>query len=84
MVIVANIAFGRTIKQSPQKIPEVTEVANEPEPNPGVGPGSSDQTRDNIKKLIEFTVNNSTIAPALMKSKIEELKQNLYGEEEIK
>jgi len=84
LVIVANIAFGRTIKQSSNKIPEVTKVVNEPEPYTKAVPGSSDQTRDNIKKLIEFTVNNSTIAPALMESKIKELKRNLYGEEEIK
>ena len=84
LVIVANIAFGRTIKQSSNKIPEVTEVVNESEPHTKAVLGSSDQTRDNIKKLIEFTVSNSTIAPNLMESKIKELKENLYGEKEIK
>ena len=83
LVIVANIAFGRTIEPEvivePQEILEVPVVVEDP------GISKVDARQDKVIELIlELIKANASISPVIIDKRIKEIKENLYGEKEIK
>jgi len=86
LVIVANIAFGRAIKA---KIPEVSKLVEKPiVEKPIVEKPIVDNVDARQNKVMELTLDliaaNATISPIIIADKIKIIKENLYGEEEIK
>ena len=79
LVIVANIAFGKIINPQPPKILEVPKVVEVPSIS------KVDARQDKVIELIlELISANANISPTIIDEKIKEIKNNLYGEKEIK
>jgi hypothetical protein len=83
LVIVANIAFGRSIE--PEVIVETQEILEAPVVVEDPGISKVDARQDKVIELIlELIQANASISPAIIDKRIKEIKENLYGEKEIK
>jgi hypothetical protein len=85
LVIVANIAFGRSIEPEVIDIVEPQEILKVPVVVKDPGISKVDARQDKVIELIlELIQANANISPVIIDKRIKEIKENLYGEKEIK
>jgi glutamate racemase len=84
LVIVANIAFGRTSQEIPtpkEVIVEELDYKKAEEPTPLKTPSQPDPI---LSSLVGLLATQHTMNEHIYAQKINEIKKNLYGEKEIK
>ena len=84
LVIVANMAFGRTSQKlhTPEKV-IIEEIDYREVEDPGVSKIDARQDKV-IEQILDLISSNSIIDKKVLNEKIKEIRKNLYGEKEIK
>ena len=84
LVIVANIAFGRILKPKPVSRGKVSEVLSQKETSRELDKNDKEHPDPILSSLVGLLASQHTMNEHTYTQRINEIKKNLYGEEEIK